>query len=205
MTSQPPVSRPADTGDGMDRIWTIPNAISFARLVILLPITMWLMLTGHYWWALLVLVLLAGSDWVDGWLARRLNQRTLLGTRLDPVADRISVVVIALTLAITDVVPWWMLAVIVAVDVVLLGLALVLFGGSPDLPVSLIGKLRTAALFLGLVLLIIAQASGAGWLRTSALVLTGAGVVGHLAAGIGYGTAMVRNRRRLRRRMQRTA
>lgn len=198
MTQPPPPVAPAEAERLSRRVLTIPNAISFARLVVLLPLAMALLLTQHWWWALGTLVVLGGSDWLDGLLARRLDQRTLLGTRLDPVADRISIIGVSLALAIGGVLPWWALVAIAAVDLVLLLLAATWFRGSPDLPVSRIGKWRTAALFVALPTLIVAAGTDLGWLRLVGLGLLVVGVLGHVVAGTGYAVGMARIARRRR-------
>lgn len=179
-----------------DRVWTIPNVISFLRLAVLLPIVVWLLLSDRMWWALIALVALSASDWIDGYLARRLGQVSLLGTRLDPVADRVAIVVVGLALAIAGIVPWWVVIVIASVDLVLLLLAATWFRGSPDLPVSRIGKWRTAALLAALPLLIVAEATGVAWLHVVGLVLISVGAAGHVVAGIGYAVGMARARTR---------
>lgn len=186
---------PTDNSERLrDRVWTIPNVISFLRLAVLLPVVVWLLLTDRMWWALIALVALSASDWIDGYLARRLGQVSLLGTRLDPVADRVAIVVVGLALAMAGVLPWWVIIVIASVDVVLLILAATWFRGSPDLPVSRIGKWRTAALLAALPLLIVAEATGVAWVHTLGLVLITIGAVGHVVAGVGYGLGMARTR-----------
>lgn len=187
MTSTPP--------QGTLRVVTLPNVISFARLAILLPLSMWLLLTDRWWWALATLAVLGWTDWLDGFLARRLHQTSLFGARLDPVADRISVVGVSVALAVRDVVPWWALAAIAVVDLILLCLAAAWFRGSPDLPVSRIGKWRTAALFFALPLLIVAAGLDSQGLRWVGLTLLAVGVLGHVVAGIGYVRGMARKRR----------
>ncbi|WP_454295008.1 CDP-alcohol phosphatidyltransferase family protein [Salana multivorans] len=187
MTSTPP--------QGPLRVVTLPNVVSFARLAILLPLSMWLLLTDRWWWALGALAVLGWTDWLDGFLARRLHQQSLFGARLDPVADRISVVGVSIALAAQNVVPWWALAVIAVVDLTLLCLAAAWFRGSPDLPVSRIGKWRTAALFLALPLLIVAAGLDSAWLRWVGLGMLAIGVLGHIVAGIGYMRGMARKRR----------
>lgn len=176
------------------RIWTIPNIISFLRLAVLLPVVVWLLLTDRMWWALVALVALSASDWIDGYLARRLGQVSLLGTRLDPVADRVAIVVVGLALAVAGILPWWVVVTIAVVDLTLLLLAAAWFHGSPDLPVSKVGKWRTAALLAGLPVLIVSAATGLEWLHTVGLVLVGIGAVGHVVAGIGYARGMARLR-----------
>lgn len=179
-----------------DRILTIPNLISALRLVVLLPLVVWMLLAERLWIALGLIVLLSATDFLDGWVARRFGQVSLLGKRLDPVADRISIVVITLALVVAGVLPWPVIAIIALVDLVLLVMAIALFGGSPDLPVSRIGKWRTAALLLGLPALIIAQAASLHWMWIVGVVLVWMGVVGHVVAGYGYARGMVLTSRR---------
>ncbi|PWD49552.1 CDP-diacylglycerol--glycerol-3-phosphate 3-phosphatidyltransferase [Serinibacter arcticus] len=179
-----------------NRVWTLPNVISFGRLVILLPLTVWLLLNQHLWSTLIALVVLGASDWFDGFLARRMKQVSLLGKRLDPVADRISIVVIGGAMVAVGMIPWGLVAVILAFDVLLAVLAALWFRGSPDLPVSRIGKWRTAALLAALPILIVAAALDAEWLRLVGLVLIYLGAVGHILAGIGYARGMARRRTR---------
>ena len=185
-----------NSASGTDRVWTIPNLISFARLAILLPLFSVLLLQDHTWWAFATLMVLGSSDWLDGYLARRLDQVTLLGQRLDPVADRISIVVIGVVLAFAGLLPWWMVAGIAVVDLTLLTLAAVWFHGSPDLPVTRIGKWRTAALLAGLPVLIVAHALGSTPVRFVGLALMVIGVLGHIIAGAGYAAGMARLHRR---------
>lgn len=179
-----------------NRVWTLPNVISFGRLVILLPLVVWLLINDHIWWALVAIVGLSASDWVDGFLARRLGQTSLLGQRLDPVADRIAIVVIGFALVAMGILPWVPVAAILAVDVILASLATLWYRGSPDLPVSLIGKWRTAALLLALPVLIVAAAADVDVLRWIGLALMYVGAIGHVLAGIGYATQMARRRER---------
>lgn len=179
-----------------NRVWTLPNVVSFGRLLVLLPVTVWLLLTGHMWWSLVALVALSVSDWVDGFLARRMGQTSLLGKRLDPVADRIAIVVIGGAMVAKGIIPWGPVAVILAVDLMLVLLATLWYRGSPDLPVSRLGKWRTAALLLALPVLIVAEGLDLEWLRVAGLVLMYVGALGHVLAGIGYARGMAARRPR---------
>ncbi len=69
-------------------IWTVPNQITFLRLGFL-PLFLILVLYERYPWALFVLVFTAGTDFVDGLLARKLHQKSALGAYLDPIADKL--------------------------------------------------------------------------------------------------------------------
>lgn len=68
------------------RVLTLPNLVSFGR-ILLVGLLWWLMVGGHAAWAAVLLIVMATTDWLDGWLARRLDQVTALGAVLDPVGD----------------------------------------------------------------------------------------------------------------------
>ncbi len=85
---------PAGMGD---RVLTVPNALSVLRLV-LIGVFVYLLLGTHaYGWAVAILMISGASDWLDGKLARLLNQYTRLGALLDPAVDRLYMVVLPLT------------------------------------------------------------------------------------------------------------
>ncbi len=87
------------------RIVTIPNLISFIRLAAI-PVFWWLLLGADNVVAATILFsLIAMTDWVDGYLARRLNQVTSLGRVLDPVADRLMIASAIVAGLIADIVP----------------------------------------------------------------------------------------------------
>jgi cardiolipin synthase len=156
----------AKTGnDVSSRIFTIPNILSFIRLG-LVPVFLVLIILGHDALALLTLIVSSITDFLDGVLARRLNQVTRLGQLLDPAADRLFIFAALIGLAIRGVIPWWLLAIIVGRDVVLLILGVVLanFGFGP-LPVHHLGKVATFCLFYALPILMIGQAfPDAAWI-----------------------------------------
>src|ERR1700721_1352247 len=78
-----------------DRVLTIPNALSLARLLGV-PVFLWLVLgvrtQAGDWWAVGLLIASSASDWLDGKLARALNQQSRLGQLLDPAAGRLYIV-----------------------------------------------------------------------------------------------------------------
>lgn len=173
------------------RIWTIPNLISIARLLLLLPLTVILLLEQQYMWSLVAMVLLAVTDWLDGYLARRLNQVTEFGKAMDPIADRVSVAVIGLALMIVGVLPAAFVIVIVATDVVVALVAMTLYRGNPGVPVTRVGKLRTAVLLVALPLLIFGAGLDNSVVVLSGLILMAIGCIGHVVAGIDYIKSMI--------------
>jgi len=153
------------------RVLTVPNLISLARLL-LVPVFALLIARGEDGWAIAVLAVSGASDWLDGVLARRLGQVSRLGQMLDPAADRLFILVTLVGLAWREVVPWWLVAVLVLRDVVLAVMLLVLArAGYAPLPVHLAGKAGTFALLYAFPLLLIAEwdswvgvvAGVAGW------------------------------------------
>ena len=146
----------AEIGPASDRILTIPNILSFARLAGV-PLFLWLVLVEQAdLWAFAVLVLAGVSDWVDGFLARALNQRSNLGILLDPLADRLYIAATLLGLAIREIIPWWLVAVLVARELMLLALVPILRkSGRLALPVTYVGKAATFCLFWGFPLLLL--------------------------------------------------
>lgn len=142
--------------DPADRIWTVPNVLSFARLLGV-PVYLWLVLVPQADVAAFILLVVAGaSDWVDGYLARRLNQHSRLGVLLDPLADRLYIAATILGLALRSIIPWWLVAVLVARELFLLTLLPTLRrSGRVALPVTYVGKSGTFALMWGFPLLLL--------------------------------------------------
>jgi cardiolipin synthase len=140
------------------RVFTIPNILSFLRLL-LVPVFLVLIVRGQDAFALLVLVVSSLTDFLDGILARRLNQVSRLGQLLDPAADRLFIFTALIGLAVRGVIPWWLVIVIVGRDVMLAALGIILanFGYGP-LPVHHLGKVATFCLFYALPILMIGQA-----------------------------------------------
>ncbi|GAA1966541.1 CDP-alcohol phosphatidyltransferase family protein [Agromyces allii] len=140
------------------QVWTIPNLLSMLRLL-LVPFFLWAVVVGEYVTALVVLVAASLTDLLDGYLARRLDQITRLGQLLDPAADRLYIFAALVGLAANSLVPWWIVIVIVARDVILLILGVVLANhGYGPLPVHQLGKVATFALFFGLPVIMLGLA-----------------------------------------------
>lgn len=144
-----------------DRVLTVPNVLSFLRLLGV-PIFLWLIVGAHEDVAAVVLLAVAGfTDWLDGFLARRWHQTSRLGQMLDPVADRLYILVTILGLAIRGIVPWWLVAVLVARDVVLACLVpLLKTRGYTSLPVHFIGKAATFCLLYAFPLVLLGSSDG---------------------------------------------
>lgn len=131
-----------------NRILTIPNIISFVRLIGV----------GVFWWVLLgledlglaaVFIFVIGwTDWVDGYLARRLNQVTQLGKALDPIADRLMIASAVVGGMIVEAVPLWVGWLLIAREVFMGLVTLVLvWRGAGVLSVRYLGKVATFLLY----------------------------------------------------------
>ena len=136
---------------------TIPNQLSLLRLA-LVPVFLWLVLSGQEGLALITLIVASVTDYLDGYLARKLNQTTRLGELLDPAADRLYILATLIGLAVTGNIPIWLPFVIIGRDVLLALTVPVLakYGYGP-LPVHFLGKAGTFALLYAFPLLLLAQ------------------------------------------------
>lgn len=190
-------SRPGRPQVDHDLVFTVPNALTVLRFMGV-PLFIWLVLAQkEYGFAVLVLAVMAGTDWVDGYVARRFDQASKLGRVMDPIADRLALIAVAVTLVIAGVVHWVYLAALVVPDVVLLVLTLSYFHGHPDLPVSRIGKIRTGLLLLGTPLLVLSRLDvpSADALYVAAWTVLGLGLAGHWIAAYNYFWAILRKGR----------
>jgi cardiolipin synthase len=144
-----------------NRILTVPNLLSFVRMVGV-PIFLWLVLGPKAdGWALAVLMVSGVTDWLDGKLARTLNQSTKIGQILDPVADRLYILAVVIGLAIRDIIPWWLAVILPLRDVFLFALVPFLrTRGYSALPVHFLGKAATANLLYAFPLLLLGDGSG---------------------------------------------
>jgi cardiolipin synthase (CMP-forming) len=158
----------------VDRVLTIPNAISAARLAGV-PVFLWLVLGPRTAvaddWAVGVLIAAGISDWLDGKIARALNQASRLGQVLDPAADRLYIAATVVALAVRGIIPWWLVAVL-ALRELTVGAALAALrrrAGFGTLQVSLVGKAATLCLLYAFPLLFLGDHQG--WGATLARVL----------------------------------
>jgi cardiolipin synthase len=152
-------------GGAPARFLTVPNAITTVRLL-LVPVFVWLLFgqsgNGRYGAAILLGVL-GATDWVDGFLARRLGQVSDLGKILDPTADRILLLVAVVSILIDGSVPLWLGIVVLAREVLVAGAALVLAAaGARRIDVQWAGKAGTLSMMFAFPLFLVAH-STAGW------------------------------------------
>lgn len=171
-----------------DRVLTIPNIISVARLAAL-PVFAYLVIApGALGWALALLMVVAFTDWVDGFVARRFDQVSRLGRALDPLVDRALMATVGVTLVVVGMVPWWLVVAVVVRDVALLAGAGVVFRGIPDIPVTRVGKTATASLLVALPGFLIGHMDwvGADLVLVVAWMFAALGLVTYYVSGVQY-------------------
>ncbi|MSV42958.1 MAG: CDP-alcohol phosphatidyltransferase family protein [Actinobacteria bacterium] len=139
-----------------DRIVTIPNALSFLRLLGV-PLFLWLVLGPHAdGWAVALLIVSGATDWLDGKIARATGQISRLGQLLDPLADRLYIAATLVGLALRGLVPWWLVVLLLARDLVLaVFLAALKRRGVTGLPVHFLGKAATFNLLFAFPLILL--------------------------------------------------
>ena len=157
------------TEEVTDRIFTIPNVISFIRLC-MVPVYMVLLLNGYDLLATFMFALAAGTDWIDGQLARRTNCVSKLGQLLDPAVDRILMSCGVIGLMLVGRLPIWIVVVVLGRDLMLLvGGAYLLKRYHERVAVIYPGKVATTFLFVGFagLLLNMPLIGGLGWFEAS--------------------------------------
>ena len=144
----------------------VPNAITVARLV-LVPVMGYFLAAGAYGVALIVFMVAAFTDLIDGYIARAFRLVSTLGATLDPIADKLNMFVATVVLAWQGLIPIWLAAAIVARDVVIVGgvLAYRLAVGRVEMAPTMLSKVNT---FIEFTVLLLAMASAAEWLDIGA-------------------------------------
>ncbi|MEB3231867.1 MAG: CDP-diacylglycerol--glycerol-3-phosphate 3-phosphatidyltransferase [Leptolyngbyaceae bacterium] len=131
----------------------LPNSITLSRLLGIPVILYWLHDPSmvHRWWSLGVFILVAATDWLDGYLARRLHQVTEIGKFLDPLVDKLLVLIVLLALIEMGSVPGWGVGLILARELAIAGWRV----NQPTVSgANLWGKLKTVSQIVAIALLI---------------------------------------------------
>jgi cardiolipin synthase (CMP-forming) len=170
---------------------SIPNLVTLAR-ILLVPVVVWAIAAGQMRAAFLLFMAAAISDAVDGFLAKRFGMKTELGAYLDPLADKVLIVSIYVTLGITGVIPLWIVILVVSRDIMIVGA--IMLSWLVDRPVKIkphmVSKLNTAMqiVFACLVLASLGFGFDAGALLTLVMwlvaVLTLLSVAFYVAAWV---------------------
>ena len=168
---------------------TLPNAITILR-AFGIPLFLWTLFSGDRdLWAILILIVAGASDYLDGKLARALNQYSRLGELLDPLVDRLYIAAVLIGLTIRDVIPLWLLLILIARDLILATTLPGLYRiGKGPLPVTFLGKAATLNLLYAFPLLLLAQQNSAAATVAGifATAFAGWGVLLYLLTGTQY-------------------
>jgi len=167
--------------------FNVPNSISFLRLA-LIPLFVWLVFAPEeYGWAGVLLGIIGATDWIDGYLARRLDQVTELGKFLDPLADRIAVVVAVIAGLIVGVLPtWFAIALIVREFLIVIGAIYGWMNGVTKLDVRWLGKAATLSLYVSVTAFYIGIGFSADWSLWVAYGFGIPGLVMYYWVGVDY-------------------
>lgn len=175
------------------------NALTLLRLA-LVPVIGAMLTTRHDLAAIVLLAVSGVSDWLDGWIARRFDMRTRFGALADPIADKATMLTVALLLAAQQSLPWWLAAAIVLRDAVIVGGAVAYRwrAGSLEMAPSRISKLNTALQFL-LLLAVLGQRAGVPVPAVALELLSVVTLVTIALSGLQYVLEWSRRARRLDR------
>jgi cardiolipin synthase len=140
------------------RVFTVPNQLTFLRLGFL-PFFIVLIFYDRFAWALLILVLAAVTDGMDGLLARSLNQKTALGAYLDPIADKLLLSSSFVVLALEGHIPRWLTILVIGRDglILITATVILLVSGYRHFPPSIYGKITTGTQILMVVVVLLAE------------------------------------------------
>jgi cardiolipin synthase len=164
-----------------------PNLLTLLRLVII-PFIVINVVGGNYGWALGLFVLAGVSDFFDGMLARVLQQRTVLGQYLDPIADKMLLTTLFLVLSIVHKIPWKYTVLVFSRDLSIVAVASVLYATNTlrDFRPSLFGKLNTTAQIAAVFFVMLHQVTEAAWVARTRRIGLYATFLFTLLSGLHY-------------------
>lgn len=175
------------------RLFTVPNQLTFLRLG-LLPLYFISIVYGRWRTALLLLVLAGLTDGLDGLMARRLDQKTELGTFLDPIADKLLLSISFVLLAYKKEIGWWLAILVLARDAIILIIATVilLVVGFRTFPPTFTGKSTTVLQILLVVVVISGAAFSYPWHERTQGILEYAAAALTVVSGVQYSVLIAR-------------
>ena len=166
--------------------WRIlPNLITVARLAAV-PVLMWWLLDGQFYNAMLLFLFMGISDALDGYLAKSFNWQTTLGSYLDPAADKFMLICAYISLGAINLLPHWLVFIVILRDVALLSGALsyIFTTHKIEIQPTLISKLNT---FVQIILVFAVIYSQLGYLPSLVIqVLIGITLFTTIASGLDY-------------------
>jgi cardiolipin synthase len=186
----------------LSQLLTAPNQLTLLRMMFL-PFIVIHLEEGHYFWALILFVLAGFSDGLDGLLARRLKQQTLLGQYLDPIADKLLLSTMFLVLSILHRIPWRFTVVVFSRDISILFASAVLYAiaGLRDFRPSIFGKANTFAQVAAVFFVLLMELDKSRWVAVARLSFLRATFAFTIISGLHY---VLRVGQRLRSHTQTT-
>lgn len=185
-------------------LWNVPNRISMARLFLSVALFVTIPI-GWYWASLVIFVVAASTDWVDGWYARKYQQVTKLGRMLDPICDKVLIcgAFILIAVAMRDGFPWyakisgWVAVIVVSRELLVTVIRSLIEGSGGDFSAKMAGKLKmwfqsiaVGACLVALALktdnLAIDDYSIPGWLNWTIIVSVWIAVISTVHSGYLY-------------------
>jgi cardiolipin synthase len=184
--------------EGLGRIFTAPNGITFVRLACI-PLFVWLLFGAHEQTAAAILLAVLGAtDWVDGFVARRFGQVSTLGKVLDPIADRVLVGTAVISILVYGAVPLWFGLATIAREVLVSAMVLLLAAlGAARIDVLWVGKAGTFGLMFAYPTFLLGYGD-AGWQEPIRIIGWVTGIVGLTLAWIAAGSYIAPARQALR-------
>jgi cardiolipin synthase (CMP-forming) len=158
-------TRPPNEAELLARVWTIPNAVTVARLFLAAAFVATLFAADNRFVAFAILAVTGISDFLDGFIARRIGQVTTIGKVIDPLTDRVVLVTAVISIVVFGAVPVWLAAVVVGRDALIGAVALVITArGAARVDVNWFGKAGTCGLMCGFPLMVLGHGDGE-WAR----------------------------------------
>jgi cardiolipin synthase len=135
----------------------LPNILTLTR-VLMIPFFVIFIINKHFGWALITFLIAGITDGIDGLLARITHQRTELGAYLDPIADKLLLFSAFITLAIVEIIPSWLVVIVITRDIIILVgfLVMLLTNYHPKINPSLLSKMTTVFQIITIVLVLMA-------------------------------------------------
>lgn len=169
----------------MRKVFTPANVLTMLRIALIVPLIYLLWATEAQWATLLLFALASITDFFDGYLARKRNERTMLGQLLDPIADKGLVISVLVVFVLQDIIPVAWLVVLALKELFLLvGGAILLGGGREVVAARPLGKWATSVLLVGMLAAI-------GGFEDIGRWIIGAGILLSLGAGVDYAWVVV--------------
>jgi cardiolipin synthase (CMP-forming) len=169
------------------QLLSAPNQLTLLRMVFL-PFIIIHLVSGHYFWALLLFVLAGLSDGLDGLLARRLQQQTVIGQYLDPLADKLLLSTMFLVLSVLHKIPWKFTVLVFSRDIciVAVGALLYMIAGFRNFRPSIFGKANTFAQVAAVFFVLLLELNQSRWVSIARLTFLRATFMFTIVSGLHY-------------------